>query len=221
MRSQFRCSRIEFLLTWHIGWDLGRYRLSYYETNSEVFFIILIFALMLNIVLSLFVASAAQKKGRSFAAFFFISFLISFVIAAIVVAAMAPMNSSSSKTVSRMCPFCDEPISPNAILCKHCGQQVEAVEVNGHGDVLNAFLSKEEWQSRFQDRSGKMPKLLGKALENEVPRADEHLLWTEFIDEDGKYLLNGYYPSTHSIAVQGWYICETAWIRGSRFVVDL
>ena len=195
--------------------------MDYYQSNSGVFFTILIFAFMVNIILSLFVASAAQKKGRSFAAFFFISFLISFVIAAIVVAAIAPAAGSGGNSVNRLCPFCDEPISPNAILCKHCGQQVEAVEVNKHGDVLNTFLSKEEWQNRFLDKSGKMPILLAKELENEVPRAKETMLWTEFIDEDGKYLLNGYYPSTHSIAVQGWYVCETPWIRGSRCVVDL
>jgi hypothetical protein len=60
-----------------------------------------------------------------------------------------------------------------------------------------------------------------KELEYDVPKSQESLLWAEFIDEAGRYLLNVYYPSEHAITVQGWYFCEIPWIRGSRLVLDL
>lgn len=192
-----------------------------YESQPGVILIIFLFAFFINFLLSLAVASAAQKKGRSFGAFFFISFLFSFIIAAIVVASIAPTEVKSKNSVSRPCPFCDEAISANAILCKHCGQAIEAVEVNKHGDVLNSFLSKEDWINRFQPSSGQSPKIHGIDSESQISKSDQYNIWSQFLDEDGLYLLNGYYPSTFSDALQGWYICEGPWMRGSRFVVDL
>jgi hypothetical protein len=185
-----------------------------------IYVTIFLFAFLLNLFLSIAVAFAARKKGRSFNAFFFISFLFSFVIAFIIVASIAPIDTASKREVNRACPFCDEDISPKAILCKHCGQQVEEAEVNEHGDVLNTFLEQSDWQNRFQGKLIGLPSFQGVEKEQDVLNIDPHLVWSRFMDEDGMYLLNGYYASSFSEAVQGWYVCKNPWIRGSRFVVD-
>jgi len=85
-----------------------------------VFFV----ATVVGLIVSFAVANAAQRKGRSWAAFFWLSFLVNWLIMAIIVAVIAPLESSSSKG-RRPCPRCAEPISVQASLCKHCGTEVE------------------------------------------------------------------------------------------------
>jgi MFS family permease len=49
-------------------------------------------------VLAVFIGSVAEEKGRSFAAFFFLSLLISPIIMGIIVATISPMKNSSGDT---------------------------------------------------------------------------------------------------------------------------
>lgn len=79
-----------------------------------------------NVVLSFFVANAASKKGRNWAAFFWLSFLFSWVIMAIAVAVMSP-STPANKDASRLCPKCAEPVSVKAQLCKHCHSEITPI----------------------------------------------------------------------------------------------
>jgi len=93
----------------------------------------------------MFVANFAVRKGRSWAAFFWLSLLFSVVIMAIIVAVM---NDSPSVTtgLTRDCPECAEKISARAKLCKHCQSKVtplpDAESVTWHGSPgkANGFL---------------------------------------------------------------------------------
>jgi hypothetical protein len=93
--------------------------------NSEFQVFVGIWAVLffINVIVSFFVANAAAKKGRSWAAFFWLSFLFSWVIMAIAVAVMAP-NTPVNKDSTRLCPKCAEPISVKALLCKHCKSEI-------------------------------------------------------------------------------------------------
>jgi DNA-directed RNA polymerase subunit RPC12/RpoP len=83
-----------------------------------------IVALMVNVALSFLVAYVAGQKGRSGTGFFWLSFFMGFLIALIVAIALPPIGSSSA-TPGVRCPYCAEEILAEAIVCKHCGRDVE------------------------------------------------------------------------------------------------
>jgi hypothetical protein len=85
----------------------------------------LIIYLFVNVGLSVLVGIVADKKGRSFAAFFFLSLVVSFLVGILVILAM-PQGEGGSAAVGRVeCPFCKEKINARAVVCKHCGKDVE------------------------------------------------------------------------------------------------
>ena len=93
------------------------------STEFGIFVGIWAVAFVINLIASIFVANFASRKGRSWAAFFWLSLLFSVVIMAIIVAVM---NESPSNTTgpTRDCPECAEKISTKAKLCKHCQSKV-------------------------------------------------------------------------------------------------
>ena len=80
-------------------------------------------AFVINLIASIFVANFASRKGRSWAAFFWLSLLFSVVIMAIIVAVMNDSPSAATGP-TRDCPECAEKISAKAKLCKHCQSKV-------------------------------------------------------------------------------------------------
>jgi hypothetical protein len=61
--------------------------------SDPMFFVIVsILALTMNILIGILIANAAQRKGRSWAAFFWLSLIAGWLIMAIVVAAIAPIS---------------------------------------------------------------------------------------------------------------------------------
>lgn len=73
-----------------------------------------------------FVASSvARSKGRSGFGFFALSFLFSFLVAIIVLAIVPSKVTTYDPVPKTKCPYCREEIIADAIVCKHCGRDVE------------------------------------------------------------------------------------------------
>lgn len=85
------------------------------------FFLLLLIG---NFALSFLAASVAKSKGRSQAGFFFLSLFLSFILAILVLIAMPSVEKANNFT-TRKCPFCQEVIQAKAVVCKHCGRDVE------------------------------------------------------------------------------------------------
>jgi MFS family permease len=81
-----------------------------------------IVGLIIWILISYFVGRAADRKDRSFTAFFLIAFLVSPIVGAVIVAALP---SSPEMLIAqgrrKACPNCAEAIMPRAVERPHCG----------------------------------------------------------------------------------------------------
>ena len=104
------------------------------NTQFMVYGIAAIVSLVIHLIISGMVARAAMRKGRSYAAFFWLSFFFSWIIMSIIVATMQPISSAQYTTGSdtRKCPRCAEWISTEATLCKHCRSEVVPIANDGH-----------------------------------------------------------------------------------------
>lgn len=84
---------------------------------------------IINIALSGLVAYVASEKGRSGASFFMLSFFLSFIVGILVVMALPPLQDGQSQKGKDDwdvdCIYCKESIKSTAIVCKHCGRDVE------------------------------------------------------------------------------------------------
>ena len=69
------------------------------------------------------IADHAQKKGKNWTTFFWLSLLISPLVTGLIV---ATINPEQGKILSgtKACPKCAEPVKTEAILCKHCGSDI-------------------------------------------------------------------------------------------------
>lgn len=84
--------------------------------------------LIINFGLSFIVANIAERKGRSFAGFYWLSFLLGFFIGILVVIAIPneskPFTVFDKTVIQVKCPHCAELILAEASVCKHCGRDV-------------------------------------------------------------------------------------------------
>jgi len=115
--------------------------------------------LIVNGLLSFLVAYAAEQKGRSSVAFYWLSFLTSFVIGLLVVIAIPKLegqepglNQSLTGKVARTsagqvvkCPYCAEWVKAEARVCKHCGKDIES--------SLRAAIKDEEAAEKVAEQA--------------------------------------------------------------------
>lgn len=78
------------------------------------------------VLICVMVGLSAQRKNRYGIGFFLLSFFFSPILGGIIVMCLAPVES---KKGTRKCPYCAERIKKEALICKHCGQNVPVEEV--------------------------------------------------------------------------------------------
>ena len=90
----------------------------------------LVIGVLINFGLSFIVASIAERKGRSFGGFWWLSFLLSFLIGILVVIAIpdeskrTTVKAENNDALRVKCSHCAEEILAEASVCKHCGRDV-------------------------------------------------------------------------------------------------
>jgi hypothetical protein len=72
-------------------------------------------------------ASVARSKGRSGVGYFVLSCLLSFLVAIIVLAIVPSLKTTSAPVTEAQCPFCREDVKADAVVCKHCGRDIEPI----------------------------------------------------------------------------------------------
>ena len=84
----------------------------------------------INLVLSFFIARAAERKGRSFVGFLALSIFIGWVIPIIIVLVMGPQQKLPiiESGPHMKCPDCIQLIPVQARVCKHCGKHLLEIE---------------------------------------------------------------------------------------------
>lgn len=102
-------------------------------------------------------AVIASNKGRSGVLWFIIGALTA-VIGLVVIAAL-PSERSTQKPRgnSKRCPFCAEEILSAAVVCKHCGRDIPAIEQVPSGpedDRLIVAVKEGSWGTAFSLLNG-------------------------------------------------------------------
>ena len=97
---------------------------------------------LVNLFLSFIAGWIAKSKGRSAVGFFFFSFFLSFLLAVLVLIAVPQLKPVQTDR-TRECPFCKESILNNALVCKHCGRDVEPI-------ASAPFVSEREMAERYK-----------------------------------------------------------------------
>ena len=92
--------------------------------GARVLILITIIILSLFAILGAMIADRAFSKGRSWSAFFWLSMLFSPLIMFVIVSTIQVDQSQLTVGV-KSCPKCAEPVKIEAILCKHCGSDIQ------------------------------------------------------------------------------------------------
>lgn len=127
------------------GWFLGLIILSgdeWYLTQSEAMIQALTLAfvggaigLMFAVIASL-IGGQAERKGRSWSQFFWLSMLITPLLTWLIVATIQSDGTQTGET--RKCPACAELIKAEARVCKHCSTAVEPLTQEGFSPSVAA-----------------------------------------------------------------------------------
>ncbi len=100
---------------------------------------------------ALVVGVFAENRGRSGPGWFALSLLISPILGFLFVAVSKNLDPAKNPTLPsaathRKCPACAELILPEAVVCKHCGQEVKA----DPGHYYRADLAAKDAEAKKQ-----------------------------------------------------------------------
>jgi hypothetical protein len=140
----------------------------------ELYVLIALFWIGVSIVWGL----VARRKGRSFLAIFALSIFVTPIIGMIVALLLQPTDAvKMSVTTGGIngpvgpvpCPFCKEQIRPDAVVCKHCGKDVEpGIE----------RLLEEQKQSRAATREAESVAFLEQERQRQLRQKRRKQFWT-------------------------------------------
>ena len=102
---------------------LGAFFLCLVLASASPFFAILGIAILIFGMIGLVIADHAEKKGKSWSTFFWLSLLISPLVTGLIVATISPEQGKIIPG-TRACPKCAEPVKTEAVLCKHCKSDI-------------------------------------------------------------------------------------------------
>lgn len=87
--------------------------------------------------LAIVAAVVARSKGRSGFGYFLLSCVFSFLVAIIVLAIVPTKVEYQDDFSYAVCPFCREDVKEDAIVCKHCGRDIEPILTPLPGEFAN------------------------------------------------------------------------------------
>lgn len=79
---------------------------------------------MMWLIVSLFIAYAANQRGRSAIFWFIVCLLITPIIPAIMLMLLPVKEGSKAMADRKACPQCAESVKQEAKVCKHCGYRI-------------------------------------------------------------------------------------------------
>jgi hypothetical protein len=110
----------------------------------EILTFIIVVLLIQASIFGFFCAYLAGEKNRGQSDWFWLGFIFSFVALLVLMGvpsrralAVSTSGSASISDITRKCPFCAETIKAQAILCRYCGHEVEAVMVTPENPAQN------------------------------------------------------------------------------------
>jgi len=106
------------------------------------------------IILSLLCGMFASNKGRSFFGYFLLSIVLSPLIGfiAVLISKEDTEKLEQKELVrgnKRKCPFCAEIVKVDAVVCKHCGKELEKLEEKEEPHVVTLGPSVKHGKAFF------------------------------------------------------------------------
>ena len=112
-------------------------------------FLILLVVLVTLLIVTNLVAAYAERKGRSYWGFFILTFLC--LPLGVLAAVLAEPNQENIAVSSDLvkCRFCAEYIKQEAVVCKHCGKDLNSSAVKEKTRELEAIKISAEAKKRL------------------------------------------------------------------------
>jgi hypothetical protein len=166
-----------------------------------------IVALIVHIWLSHAIGKAAERRNRSYWAFFWLSFFVSWIIMGIIVATL-PNSSKSEESIPGhdshdtgaagtsgvqissprlvKCPLCAEEIKAEAVLCRYCKSDISDSVKQREGQVaaqLATAQAEEQANQEAESRARNSPRLQWRSRLHIAGKVPDEVLIEEVTDE--------------------------------------
>ena len=150
------------------------------EATGLLLLIVLVVVVVLLVVqlsIATAISNIAERKGRSKRAFFWLSFLVSWLVMLIIVVTLPENNQTKLEnqngldpddfgSVQVQCSFCKELVRADAVVCKHCGRDIEP--------ALPSLLNEEQ-KKQVENEAAIEAEIQRIKLENDRVEAEKQL----------------------------------------------